>query len=290
MLNEPDVEHNTNPEQYTARYDAITAAIRQVAPKIKFVGIAMAQPSNDPQMFEHFLDPGNHKPGIPLDMISYHFYAVPTADQSAEAYQFTFFDQADRFIATARYIESIRRRLSPSTQTTVNEVGSILPDDSNINTAIPDSYWNLSGACFAYVFGRLTELGVKVVGESQLVGYPTQFPSVSMVDWGTGAPNARFRVLELLTDNFNPSDKIVTTLSGSPYVYALGTIKPNGKHKLLLVNKRDRDIELALPGRAEEVEYVDQTTKGDTPGKQPLVGDKFMLHGLAVAVVTMAAE
>ena len=290
VLNEPDVEHNTTPEQYTARYDAITTAIRQVAPKIKFVGIAMAQPANDPQMFEYFLNPGNHKPGIPLDMISYHFYAVPTADQSIDTYQFTFFEQADRFIATARYVESIRRRLSPLTQTTVNEVGSILPDDSNGNATIPDAYWNLSGACFAYVFGHLTELGVNIVGESQLVGYPTQFPSVSMVDWGTGLPNARFRVLELLKDNFGLGVKIVTTLSGSPYVYALGTIKPKGKHLLLLVNKRDRDIELKLPGRANEVVYVDQATKGDTPGRQPLDGDKFILRGFAVAVVTMAAD
>jgi len=290
VLNEPDVEHNTTPEQYTARYDAITAAIRQVAPKIKFVGIAMAQPSNAPQMFEYFLNPANHKPGIPLDMISYHFYAVPTADQSSEAHQFTFFDQADRFIATAHYVESIRRRLSPATQTTVNEVGSILPDDSNINLTIPDSYWNLSGACFAYVFGRLTELGFNVVGESQLVGYPTQFPSVSMVDWGTGAPNARFRVLELLKDNFNPGDKIVTGLSSSPYVYALGTVNLKGEHKLLLVNKRDRDMELKLPSRANNVEYVDQTTKGEAHGRHSPAGDKFTLHGLGVAVVTLATD
>ena len=42
-----------------------------------------------------------------------------------------------------------------------------------------------------------------------MVGYPTQFPSVSMVDWETGAPNARFRVLELLKNNFGPGDKLV---------------------------------------------------------------------------------
>src|SRR5205085_7210435 len=137
------------------------------------------------------------------------------------------------FIATARYIEEIRKRLSPSTQTTVNEIGSILAGDPNLQTPIPDSYWNLSGACYAYVFGNLATLGIDIAGESQLVGYPTQFPSVSMVDWNTGAPNARFRVLELLKNNFGPDDKIAKSASASPYVYALAMIKPKGERKLL---------------------------------------------------------
>jgi len=287
VLNEPDIEHNTTPKQYTERYDAIVGAIKKVAPGMKFVGISVAFPSGDPQMFEHFLNPKNHKPGIPLDMISYHFYASPTADQTPEIHQFTFFDQADRFIATARYIEAIRLRLSPSTQTTVNEIGSILAGDPNIKTPIPDSYWNLSGACYAYVFGHLATLGIEVAGESQLVGYPTQFPSVSMVDWNTGAPNARFRVLQLLKSNFAPGDKIVQTKNPSSYVYALGMVKPRGERKLLLVNKRNRDMQLELPGAAKSVEYVDQTTRGDPPAKQALNGDKLALRGFSVAVVTM---
>jgi hypothetical protein len=208
VLNESDFEHNMTPEQYTVRYDAIVSAIRKVAPTMKFIGLALAMPSDHPEMFEYFLDHKHHKPGILLDMISYHFYASPSADQSPEVQQFTFFDQADRFIATVRYIEAIRRRLSPQTRTTVDEIGSISADDGeqtapgHLTKPIPDSYWNLSGATFAYVFAHLAELGIDVAGESQLVGYPTQFPSVSMVDWTTGAPNARFRVLQLLKNNF----------------------------------------------------------------------------------------
>jgi len=290
VLNEPDFEHETTPEQYTARYDAIVAAIREVAPEIRFVGISAAAPSNNPRMFEYFLDPRNHRPGIPLDMISYHFYATPSADESPAVQQFTFFDQADRFIATVRYIEAIRQRLSPATQTTVNEIGSILAGDPNLKTAIPDSYWNLSGACYAYVFGHLATMGIDIAGESQLVGYPTQFPSVSMVDWSSGAPNARFRVLELLKNNFGPGDRIVTTSSGSSAVYALGMISPKAERKLLLVNKRDRDIDLTLNGRTREVQYVDQTTNGGAIGRQAVSANRLMLRGLSVAVVTMAAE
>ncbi len=288
VLNEPDFEHNTTPEQYTARYDAIVSAIRKVAPGIKFVGLALALPSTNPRMFEYFLNPKNHQPGIPLDMISYHFYATPAADQDVESWQYTFFDQADRFLTTTQYIEEIRNRLSPSTQTTVNEIGSILPGDPKGAGPIPDSYWNLSGACYAYVFGQLTALGIDIAGESQLVGYPTQFPSVSLVDWNTGAPNARFRVLELLKNNFGPGDKVVTAANAGPYIYALAVIKPSGERKLLLVNKRNRDFELTLPGPASGVQYVDQTTKGNPPAQQTLNGDKLTLRGFSVAVVTMA--
>ncbi|MBZ5593100.1 MAG: glycosyl hydrolase family 39 [Acidobacteriia bacterium] len=292
ILNEPDFEHNTTPEQYTARYDAIVTAIKRVAPAMKFVGLGLAAPSDNPRMFEYFLNPNNHKPGVPLDMISYHFYAVPAEDQTPEIEQHTFFEQADRFLATARFIEAIRMRLSPSTRTTVNEIGSISADDlqqgkpGHVTQPIPDSYWNLSGATYAYVFGQLATLGIDVAGESQLVGYPTQFPSVSMVDWNTGAPNARFRVLQLLKNNFAPGDSIVEASGGSPYIYAFAVVKPSGEHKLLLVNKRDREFDVVLPQAARQWEFVDQTTKGNPLSPEKLNKNSVTLHGLAVAVVS----
>jgi hypothetical protein len=294
VLNEVDFEHTMTPQQYTARYDAIVAAIQRVAPDMKFVGLALAMPSDNPEMFEYFLDHRHHKAGIPLDMISYHFYASPAPDETPEIQQYTFFAQADRFLATVRYIEAIRKRLSPQTETTVDEIGSISADDGgqskpgHVMKPIPNSYWNLSGATYAYVYGQLAAMGIDVAGESQLVGYPTQFPSVSMVDWDTGEPNARFRVLQLLKNNFGPGDKIVQSSSGSRYVYSFAVTKPDGTRCLLLVNKRDRDFELVLPERAKQIEYVDQTTTGNPPAKQPLSGNKISLRGLAVAVVTFA--
>ena len=44
VLNEPDGEHHTTPEQYTRRYDAIVSAIRKVSPETKFMGLALALP------------------------------------------------------------------------------------------------------------------------------------------------------------------------------------------------------------------------------------------------------
>lgn len=294
VLNEVDLEHKMSPQYYTFCYDAIVAAIKRVAPSMKFVGLALAFPGRTPGMFEYFLNADNHKPGIPIDLISYHFYVKAEADESPDVQQYTFFDQADGFVTTVRYIEEIQKRLAPNVGTDINEVGSIAADDNAKEPAertvhrLPDSYWNLSAATYAYLFGNLAELGIDIIGESQLLGYPTQFPSVTMLNWNTGAPNARFRVLELLKNNFPPGDEIVAASSESPYLYALGFIGPNGKHKLLLVNKRNRDIRLTVPQPAKRVEFVDITTRDGIPRAEKLDSSTFQLHGYAVAVVTFS--
>ena len=293
ILNEPEYEHAITAQTYTRIYDAVVTSIRAVSPKTKFVGMSLATPSKSPEFFEYFLDPRNHQPGIPLDAISYHFYAVPTADQSPEVQTFTFFEQADHFLDSVRYVESIRRRLSPQTQTMLNEVGTIRAEDigqadpSTGPRPIPASYWNLSAAVYAYLYAQLAQLGIEVVGESQLVGYPSQFPSVSMVDWNSGQPNARFWVLKLLRDNFGPGDKLVETKLGTPYVFAQGFMTPQGKKKLLLVNKRDRTFQLSLAGVAHaRMEVADQSTGVNPPASSEMTSGVLTLPGLAVSVVT----
>ena len=290
VFNEVDFEHSTTPRQYTERYDAIVEALHRVAPHMKFAGLALAAPSRGPEYFEYFLNHAHHKPGIPLDMITYHFYATPGADQSSEVQQYTFFEQADHFLDTVRYVESIRQRLSPETQTDINETGSIAADDNRSGPiVIPNSYWNLSGATYAYVYAEMAKLGIEYAGESQLVGYPTQFPSVSLVDWVTGQPNARYWVLKLLHDNFGPGDKLMDTRINTPYVYALGVVTRDGKHKVLLVNKRDRTFVVSVPGAATgHIEVVDQQTAFQPPAGGQLRSDEVTLSGLAVAVVTLA--
>lgn len=299
VLNEVDFEHHISPEDYTKLYDEVVTAMKAVQPDLKFVGLALAMETK-PEYFEYFLDHKNHKPGIPLDFISYHFYAVPTPDQTPEVEQFTYFDQADGFLKTVRYVESIRKRLSPETKTTIDELGVISADDSaqgepgHVAQPIPNSYWNLAGAMYAYIYGELTLIGIDVAGESQLVGYPTQFPSVSMVDWNDGKPNARFWVLKLLHDNFGPGDKIVEIAPFSPssvnqaYVYSLAFATRDGKRKVLLVNKRDRTFEVSVAGATGGREdYVDQTTGFQPPASKKLESDTVKLNGLAVKVVTL---
>ena len=156
---------------------------------------------------------------------------------------------------------------------------------------IPNAYWNLAGATYAYVFAHLAALGIDVAGESQLVGYPSQFPSVSMVDWNTGAPNARFHVLELLKTHFGPGGQVVSTATGfppSPYYHAQAFRACDGKRKLLLISKRERSIALTLSEfTGASVEVVDQITAGGPARTEQLRGDSYSLPGFAVAVLTL---
>src|SRR6202044_3707170 len=127
---------------------------------------------------------------------------------------------------------------------------------------------------------RRAALGIDVLGESQLVGYPTQFPDVSMMDWTNGKPNARYWVLKLLKSTLGPGDTLVHTVftdsaahvesmeSMLPAVAAQAYRSPGGRRKLLLVNKRDRTVQIALPadtagGRGGA---VDMATPAD-PGR-----------------------
>ena len=296
ILNEPDFEHVTTPKQYTERYDIIAAAIHKVSPETKFMGMAMAIPGKQPEYFEYFLNPKNHKAGIPLDYISYHFYASPVVGETIDNWQYTFFNQADGFLTNVRYAESIRKRLSPTTKVDLDELGVIMADGiGNLDgdtpyKPYPDAYWNLAGSMYAYLYIELAKQGIDIVGESQLVGYPTQFPSVSMMDWTNSKPNARFWVLKLLKDNFHPGDKLVDTplagvLSSNMSAQAFDTAK--GK-RLLLLNKRSQPIELALPADAAggSVVSVDEKS-GEGPARSVKIeGGKITLEPFAVAVVS----
>jgi Glycosyl hydrolases family 39 len=294
VLNEVDFEHQTSAETYTKIYDSVAMAMQKIDPGIKFVGMALAAPSQNPAFFEYFLDHKHHQPGVPLDYISYHFYASPHPAETPDAQQYTFFAQADGFLNVVRYIEATRQRLSPETGTMINEIGVIAAQDGAqgepgyVFKPIPDSYWHLAGATYAYIFAELSKLGIDVAGESQLVGYPTQYPSVTMVNWETGQPNARFWVLRLLKDNFRPGDKIVDTAFASADVCAYPVVTPAGKHRILLVNKREREAEVDMPGAdGARIEYVDLAS-GPKPSVSARLGPgKIILGGYSVAVVTL---
>jgi len=298
VFNEIDAEHEPTPKQYVDRYDAIVEAVRKVVPDMKFVGLSLSYPEGGAHMFEYFLDPNNHKPGIPLDYISFHTYAAPGADQPEDAWQFTFFARANEFLAAARYIVGVRNRLSPTTKIMVNEAGSILPGDmvqgepNHVEKPIPASYWNLSGALYAYLYVELSQLGVDVLGESQLVGFPSQFPSVTMVD-SSGKANARYAVLDLIRNNFAPGDDLPGTEvqdhgdnADTDAITAQAFTRGN-QRKLLLINQRNREVEVELPQECAGASV--QTIGGASPEivKQDVNEGKLRLLPFAVSVVTL---
>ena len=294
VLNEPDIEHGLDAQTYTRIYDAVAEAVHGVSPETKLVGISDSYPSGHSEFFRYFLDPKNHRPGVPLDMISYHFYAVPNGDEPPEAHQFTFFYQADRFLETVGYIETLRKMLSPSTGTMVNEIGTMLPEDwaqtspDYVFKPIAQSYWNLSAAIYAYVFAGLARMGIDDAAESGIPCAPGLWPSIAMLDWDTAQPNARFWVLKLIHHNFRPGDKIVDSSSDSGYVMAQAFVGASGERKVLFVNKRDREFEVQLPeSTGAKIEVIDQTTGSNPPASSTLDGSSFKLGGFAVAVVTL---
>lgn len=294
VLNEPDLEHYLSPEVYTKIYDAVVESIRKIAPETKFIGISTALSSN-PKWFEYFLNPANHKKGIKPDGISYHFYAFSQEEDEEMAvgrWQYSFFEQANNFLDRVRFIENIRKRLSPETFTDINELGTILAGkEIHTGNNIPgNQYWNLSGALYAYLYCGLTKLGIDIAGQSQLVGYPSQFPSVSMMDWTDGRPNARYWVLKLIKENFGKGDQLTSTWSGNSSVFAQGFITRQGK-KILLINKRNKGISVKLPAdfRNASIEKIDVfTVQGSL--RQTIADGSFTLAPFGVAVVNMSSQ
>ncbi len=294
VFNEIDGEHQPTPQQYVTEYDAIVSRLHAMNPAMKFVGLALAFPERGPEMVEYFLDHSHHQAGVPIDMVSYHFYAAPRFEQTVDSWQFSFFDQADRFLATMRYADAIRRRLSPETQTAFNEVGAELPTDwhpdkpNDPGPPIPAIYWNASAAVFAYIFLEAEKMGINVVNESQLVGFPSQFPSVTMLDWTTGEPNARFEALRLLVDAMPAGGTMVSTrvLPHDHDIDALA-FSEGGVRRLLLVNRRNRTIPVQVPS-----EFVHGAIHAVAPGEQPATLDStaYMLRPFSVTVLEVAHQ
>ncbi len=291
VFNEVDFEHSTSKEDYTTRYDAVVEGVHSASPDTKFMGMALASPSSHLDFIQYFLNPANHKPGIPIDYISYHFYAIPATTETVDTWQYTFFAQAESFLNSVRSIETIRKGLSPQTRTDIDELGTILPTDNTSTDSVPPpaAYWNLSGAMFAYMYVELAKMQIDVVGESQLVGFPSQFPSVSMMDWQNNQPNARFWVLKLLKDNFHPGDQLVETdllIPNAVDLEAQAFVTPSG-HKLLLINKRNRAINLPIPDAANATATTVDPESGEGPARSvsPIDGS-ITLQPFAVTVVT----
>jgi hypothetical protein len=294
VFNEPNLEHGWSPQDYTKLYDVIVEAIHKVSPETKFVGMSDDYAGGHPDFFLYFLNPRHHKPGVPLDMISYHFYAVPGADESPEIQPVTFFYEADRFLEIVGYIEAVRKQFTPRTGTMINEMGTMLPDDwaqtkpGYVFKPIRQSYWNLSGATFAYVYAGLATRGIDVLNESGVPSSPGLWASIAMHNWETGQPNARFWALKLIHDNLGPGDKIVNAESSVGTVMVQGYVTRSGERKLLLVNKRDSEISLKIPdAQGGNLAVVDQTTAFNPPASSKIEGQSIKLGGLAVAVVTL---
>jgi len=156
----------------------------------------------------------------------------------------------------------------------------------------PASFWNLSAAYYAYLYAGLASQGIEIIGKSTLWSDPKDWPEVSLLDWKTGKPNARYWVLKLIRDNFGPGDALVGTevvsAEQKPPVFAQGFIARDGERKVLLVNKSDRTFHVSMPGAKKgRAHFVDQTTGFEPAASVDLERGAMSLRGYGVAVVSL---
>eukprot|EP01111_Echinosteliopsis_oligospora_P015984 TRINITY_DN6500_c0_g1_i1.p1 TRINITY_DN6500_c0_g1~~TRINITY_DN6500_c0_g1_i1.p1 ORF type:complete len:582 (-),score=150.67 TRINITY_DN6500_c0_g1_i1:93-1838(-) len=286
VFNEIDGEHGMSAEYYTRVYDAVVSAIRKVNPTIKFMGLALE--SRTLEYFQYFLNASNHLPDIPIDAVSFHFYAETFNRTNATGFE-SFFQQVDDVMPDVRAIVDVRNRLSPHTIIDMDEVGVILGDDNNVDPFPPqpdNTYWAAAGAMFSYMWSQVLPLGIEIFGESQLVGYPTQYPSVSMMDYNSdGLPNAKFWVLYLLKNHFQPGDSLVETLINTPDTLVQTFSTSQGK-KVLIINKTTRQQDIVFLGaQGATFEYIDGTTWDNPPMSVVLSSGGFVVDSFCTGVV-----
>ncbi|CAF5132175.1 unnamed protein product, partial [Rotaria sp. Silwood1] len=207
IFNEVEAEHGMTVEYYTRAYDAVIQGIRRHTNNydMKYVGMALGG-HNEFDWYRYFLNHSNHAPDIPLDIISYHFYALGNSRTDPKDWE-SFFGQLDTFTFEVEQIEEIRKILSPETRTTINELGVILPDDNTPGVPqFPLIYWNAAAALYAYAWAKISRYGIDVVGQSHLIGYPELpdlqlqplYPSVGLLNWTTGGGTAKYWITKLL--------------------------------------------------------------------------------------------
>jgi hypothetical protein len=309
ILNEPDIENKISVEEYTRIYDAVAAAIHKIDPNVQFFGPEVA--GAVVPWADYFLNPKNHSPdALPVQWFSFHNYVEANNDPAT--WQVRFFTgppptsnaggaSARAFVDRVRQVIKIRDELSPKTKVIIDELGTfniVKPGEDACQAPEPylaynPRYWNAIGANWAVNFISAENLGIPVIGMSQMLGYPTQCPSISMVNSDTANPNAHYWALKLINDNFGPGDKLASTQSSSSDIVAQASITSHGR-KVLLVNTSNETVTVDLAntfqGSGLAVELVDQVS-GEHPQRNVRVkGPQLSLGPFAIAVVREGAN
>ncbi|WP_228835288.1 hypothetical protein [Nocardia abscessus] len=294
VLCEPDLGHRIAPADYTRLYDAIVERLRPLDPDMKFVGLSLSHIYREPEYYWHFLDSANHRPGVPVDAFSYHFYASPDirnpfgpeGNAPYAHWRDIFFARADGFLEQARFIDGIRRRLAPAAKTFVNEIGTYPADVMNPSPEIPEEYWALSAAVQSYLWAELVALGTDLVGIAEFMDYPGMIPGTSLIDWETGAANLRYEALALLLRHFGPGDELAATTTAfpDPRMHAQAFVTESGERKLVVINKSDTPLMVTLASPSAPVTLEQVGSHG--PRATPITDAVLVLDGFATAVVT----
>jgi hypothetical protein len=256
------------------------------------MGLSIAMPEKRMAHFEHFLKPENHKPGTPLDYISYHSYAQVDGNQPFKAWPGKLFEGADQFLGTVDRIEEIRKKHSPSTKTSINELSTMIANAPHMKEYkdIPEKYWPLSTAVQAHSLIKLVERGIDSVAMSQLIGDPGMYPSITIVNPDTGKPTPRYWALKLMIQHIKPGSKwFPCTLGGDDpekSITCMAIQDPTGKRKVMLVNHTESPLDVEVPcAKGTSQESVDVTSGSDGTSRKPVNSSRVKLEGFAVSIL-----
>ena len=296
VLNEVDFEHQTTPEQYTERYDAIVDAIHNVSPEMKFMGLAVAAPQRRSALSLRVLPrPRNiMRPGpAGLDFLSLLRGAALSEDIETGSTRSSI--KPTDFSTDVRYMEAFASDSRPRRRPIIDELGVDLPtdelEDSTGKAGLrshPAALLERRGPLYAYLFIDFRSMGIDVIGESQLVGYPTQFPSVSMMDWKNGKPNARYWVLKLHQGQL-PCRRYARQDRVQPLErHRRSGLRHSRRTQVPALNRHNRPAEVTLPPGITS--YTLSTVDGDTGDDPPRVAREafpaLTLAPFAVAVLS----
>jgi len=311
VLNEPDFENKITVEQFTRIYDAVTEAIHKIDPNVEFFAPEVS--GAEIPWAKYFLNPKNHKPGyLPVKWFTFHNYVNAPNDPSTWHAKYfadpskseTDGPAARAFVDRIRQVLKIRDDLSPNTHVIVDEFGTFNDVKTTEEACRADEpyqayhplYWNAEGANWAFIFIASQRLGLPVFSMSQMLGYPTQCPSISMFDKDTAKPNSHYWALFLINREFAPGDKLVSTTASSEDIEAQASITKNGR-KVLLINTTENPVPVNLAdsfsasGTKELQAYiVDQNSGEEPPRTEKLNGPQITLAPFAVVVVHQAAK
>lgn len=142
--------HGLDPQRYNDQYDAIVGAIRRQADpqhNIKFVGLAL-QYIEKIDYPRAFLNATRHAQGTPLDYFSFHHYEIATNRTDPSAFENMARQQVDDAMPQIKALVALRDKLNPNVLLSMDECGTILPDDNDNNATEPTDL-----VCF-FVFKR----------------------------------------------------------------------------------------------------------------------------------------
>lgn len=144
----------------------------------------------------------------------------------------------------------------------------------------------MAAALYADLYIQLARMGIDVIGESQLVGYPSQYPSVSMMNYIVSKPNARFWALKLLKDHLGPGDRLVETHNSNDDLTVQAFRTTRGRC-ILAVNKRTTQATLSIPDdfHAARVYFVAPSSGDGGVGTRNIQGGLFQLEPNEVALI-----